>query len=233
MSPSANQPERDGPEARILEALKRHGPRTAGELAALLGRGPVAMRAHLRRLAAAGLVAHSEERRPVGRPVRRFHLTPAAAEVFVRRYDLFAVGLSEAVAAEWGDAGISRALERFCGDLGRRVEAELPPAGDRLDALAAAQSRLGFMASVERGRDGEVLVERNCPLAAVASRFPVLCEHEAALHARVLGREVSLRSCCAKGDEVCRFDVAPRADAGAGHDGAHVRPTKRGRHPPR
>ncbi len=45
MPPTANRPVRDGgSEHRILDALKRHGPRTAGELAALLGGGQVALR---------------------------------------------------------------------------------------------------------------------------------------------------------------------------------------------
>jgi len=71
------------------------------------------------------------------------------------------------------------------------------------------KSRFGFMACIERAANEVVLVERNCPIAAVASRFPILCEHEAALHGRVLGRKVALRSCCARGDEVCRFEIDP------------------------
>jgi predicted ArsR family transcriptional regulator len=211
MPPTTNSPVRDGSsEHRILEALKRHGPKTAGELSALLGSGPVAMRAHLRHLLAAGLVTHEEEHRPLGRPVRRFRVTQAADGLFAHGYDLFAVALSEAVVAEWGEDALERLLGRWCARQERDLRAELPAGPrERLDALAAAQSRSGFMASIERAAGATVLVERNCPIAAVASRFPILCQHEAALHGRVLGREVALRSCCARGDEVCRFEIGP------------------------
>ncbi|HET9595131.1 MAG TPA: hypothetical protein VFP65_06105 [Anaeromyxobacteraceae bacterium] len=199
-----------GSERRILETLKRHGPKTAGELSTLVGGGAVGLRSHLRRLHAAGLVTHEEERRPLGRPVRRFRVTQAADALFAQGYDSLAVALSEAVVAEWGEHGLERILGRWSAGLERDLGARLPAGPtQRLDALAAAQSRSGFMASVERRAGGAVLVERNCPIAAVASRFPVLCEHEAALHRRVLGRGVTLRSCCARGDEVCRFEIGP------------------------
>jgi predicted ArsR family transcriptional regulator len=220
MPPTTNRRVREGgPEQRILDALKRHGPKTAGELSTLLGGGPVGMRAHLRCLLAAGLVAHEEEHRPLGRPVRRFRATQAADGLFGHGYDRLAVALSEAVVAEWGENGLERILGRWSAELERDLGAQLPAAPtERLDALAAAQSRSGFMASVERAAGEVVLVERNCPIAAVASRFPILCQHEAALHGRLLGRNVVLRSCRARGNEVCRFEVgAVRGDgSGAG-----------------
>jgi predicted ArsR family transcriptional regulator len=214
MPPTTSRPVRvGGSERRILETLKRHGPKTAGELSTLVGGGAVGMRAHLRRLHAAGLVTHEVERRRLGRPVRRFRVTEAADALFARGYDSLAVALSEAVVAEWGEHGLERILGRWSAGLERDLGAQLPaPPGERLDALAAAQSRSGFMASIERTAGGTVLVERNCPIAAVASRFPILCQHEAALHSRVLGREVTLRSCCARGDEVCRFEIGPTSE---------------------
>jgi predicted ArsR family transcriptional regulator len=106
-------------------------------------------------------------------------------------------------------------LNRWTARLERELRVQLPAEPrERLDALAAAQSRSGFMASVERTAGRAVLVERNCPIAAVASRFPILCQHEAALHARVLGRNVVLRSCCARGDDVCRFELSPASGDG-------------------
>lgn len=168
------------------------------------------MRAHLRRLHGAGLVAHEEERRAVGRPVRRFRTTAAADELFAKGYPGFGVALAEAVVAEWGERGLARALERSDARSERDLEASLPPdPAERLHALAAAQSSSGFMASVEDAAGAPVLVERNCPIAAIAARFPILCEHEAALHGRVLHREVALRACRARGDDVCRFAIGP------------------------
>src|SRR5262249_46279013 len=151
-----------GPGRRILDALKLEGPRTARELAESLGGGEVAMRAHLRYLHAAGLVAHEEERQPIGRPVRRFRLTTAADALFPRPYDLLAVRLFETIGAELGPAAVEKILARWEDDLARYLDALLPKAPDaRLRALATHQSQLGFMASIARDESGVALIERN------------------------------------------------------------------------
>jgi predicted ArsR family transcriptional regulator len=201
----------DGPQRRILETLKLRGPLTARELSDLRGGGTVAMRAHLRNLLAAGLVAHEEERQSVGRPVRRHRLTPAADGQFPKHYDLLAVKLAETVAAELGHEALVRVLRRWLDELHPYLDARLPGDFDaRLQALAKHQSSFGFMASVRKERDGVAVVERNCPVAKVASRFPQICDHEAALFERVLDKDVELGCCQARGDALCEFRIGTR-----------------------
>src|SRR5262245_42368833 len=106
--------QRDG---QILEALRRHGAATAQELARRLGGGAAAMRVHLRQLAAAGLVHSDEEHQRLGRPVRRFRLTPAADERFTKQYELFAIKLAETVATELGAPAFERVLSRWEDEL--------------------------------------------------------------------------------------------------------------------
>ncbi len=169
------------------------------------------MGAHLRNLVAAGLATHEEERQPLGRPTRRYRLTSAADVLFTKQYELFAVELAEAL-SRTGRTSLEEILARWEGELLGYFEARLPEEeGARLGALAEHQSRFGFMASVEAGPDGVSLVERNCPIAKVAARFPQICDHEAALFRRALRRPVDLRSCQARGDPVCRFRIARRA----------------------
>lgn len=207
----------DGPQRRILEALRLRGPSTARELADLRGGGTVAMRAHLRNLLASGLVAHEEERQPVGRPVRRYRLTPAADAQFPKHYQLLAVKLAEAVAAELGPEALIRILRRWLEDLHPYLDARLPRELEaRLQALARHQSSFGFMASVRKEPDGVAVVERNCPIAQVAARFPQICDHEAALFQRVLGTEVDLACCQARGAALCEFRIGTRAGTRAG-----------------
>ena len=55
---------------RLLHALKATGPQTAAALGARLVVTAVAVRQHLDKLAAAGLVAHEDRREAVGRPKR-------------------------------------------------------------------------------------------------------------------------------------------------------------------
>ena len=198
----------DGPQRRILEALKLRGPLTARELAAVRGGGTVAMRVHLRNLVASGLVAHEEERQSVGRPTRRYRLTPASDALFPKHYDLLAVKLAETVAAELGEEALVRILRRWLDELHPYLDAQLPNDFEaRLEALASHQSSFGFMASVRKERVGLTVVEQNCPIAKVASRFPQICNHEAALFQRVLGRNVELACCQARGDPLCEFRI--------------------------
>src|SRR5574342_494332 len=198
----------DGPQRRILESLRMRGPSTARELTRLLGGGAVAMRAHLRNLVAYGLAAHEEERQPVGRPVRRYRLTPAADALFPKHYQLLAVKLAETIATELGEEALIRILRRWLEQLHPYLDTQLPSEFQaRLEALAKHQSSFGFMASVRKEEDGHVVVERNCPVAKVASRFPQICDHEEALFGRVLGTAVGLGSCQARGDALCEFSI--------------------------
>ncbi len=205
--------EAGGAQRRVLEALKRHGPSTAAELVTRLGGGVAAMRAHLRALRAGRLVEHEEERRSVGRPVRRFRLTPRAEGLFPRHYELFALKLAEALAGE-PTGGLEGILSRWEEELHRHLDGALPAGlAARAEALAAHQSAYGFMATAESRPEGVTLVERNCPILEIARLHPQVCRHEAALFGRLLDGSARLASCQALGDRVCAFQIAPRSAA--------------------
>ena len=211
-----------GPEStpadRIAETLRLEGPQTAAEIAEAHGCGVVAVRSQLRNLEAAGLVTRTMERRPVGRPVSRYGLTERAEILFPKKYDVFSSWLTEAVVREFGAEGLERILSRWEDDLHAHLDATLPknPA-ERLNAIAEHQSQHGFMASVRRDENGIALVERNCPIMAIASRFPQICGHETALLGRALGWKTHLTSCQATGDAACVFQIgkAPKPGNGA------------------
>lgn len=203
--------------ARLLELIRLHGPQTARELADRLSIGPVAIRAQLRTLESANLVERSIEPRPLGRPVARFRLTASADALFPKRYELFAGKLLDTLVSEHGVDALRAILSRWEDDLHAHLDRELPQEpSERLDALARHQSDHGFMAEVKRDADGSVsLVERNCPIAALAARYPEICEREAALFGRTLKWKTTLVSCQAKGDGVCAFRIGkpPRHQA--------------------
>lgn len=197
-----------GPARRILDLLRLHGPLAASELSRLYGSGAVAVRAVLRSLRAEGLVTRTEERRGVGRPVGRYGLTPAADAAFPKRYELFASKLVETLIAEGGPEAFNSILARWEEDLAAHLDATLPEEPTaRLAALAAHQSAHGFMAEVRRDTEGVALVERNCPIAAIARRHPEICDHEAALLGRALKWKTTLVSCQARGGQVCVFRI--------------------------
>lgn len=196
---------------QVLEALKRKGPSTARELAAVLGVGPVVVRAHLRSLLERGLVAHEVTRQPVGRPTRRFRLTPAAAAHFPQQYSTLAVELAEALRLEAGPGALQRTFARWEQALFERLDRELPRDPDaRMRAMVEHQSRHGFMASQDRSSAGPAILERNCPIAEMAVRHPEICRHEASLFGRLLNRPVTLAACQALGSPICMFRIEPQ-----------------------
>lgn len=205
------------PADRIAATLRLRGPLTAAEIAREHGCGVVAVRSQLRNLEAAGYVSRATERRPVGRPVSRYTLTGTAESLFPKRYDLFSNHLVDAIVEEFGEEGLVRIFERWEADLHGRLDAVLPPnPAERLQALARHQTENGFMASVRSDGQGIELVERNCPILAIATRYPQICGHEAALFGRTLKWRTSLQACQASGDAVCVFRIgrAPRQPAG-------------------
>lgn len=196
------------PADRIAQTLRLRGPLTAAELSDEHGCGVVAVRAQLRNMESAGYVTRATERRVIGRPVSRYALTPGADGFFPKRYDQLAERLVNAVVEEFGEEGLERILARWEDGLAKRFDATLPAEpGARLDALASHQTQNGFMASVRRDDEGVALIERNCPIAAVAARYPQICRHEAALFSRTLKWKTTLRSCQATGDAVCVFQI--------------------------
>src|SRR5512138_2880883 len=132
-------------EAKVLRVLRLEGPRTAEDLAGRLGIGAVSVRALLRRLQAAGLVAREFEPRPVGRPVGRYRLTPAADALFPKQYEAFAAELLDTVVGELGPGALETVLASWEDRLHAHLDARLPrdPAA-RLAALAEHQSEHGF-----------------------------------------------------------------------------------------
>jgi predicted ArsR family transcriptional regulator len=196
-----------GTKRRLLETLKSKGPKTARELSAALGGGPVAMRVHLRNLLAAGLVSHIEEHQPIGRPVRRYNLTAEADCLFAKQYDLFALRLAETLVAKEGTGGLMQMLEGWEEDLLRRMEERLPQNGSRVSGLAEVLSDIGCMASLCETPAGFLLTQRNCTIAKIAARFPIVCDRETAILSRVLHHQVRMQSCQAQGGETCTFLV--------------------------
>ena len=118
---------------RLLELIKSEGAQTASELAERIGVTPVAVRQHLQTLCRDGLLVYVEERRPVGRPARRWRVSEAAQPCFPDSHREFAVGLIEAIDGALGGEAMQRLVEervrrqirryrrrmRFCGVMSR------------------------------------------------------------------------------------------------------------------
>jgi predicted ArsR family transcriptional regulator len=199
---------------RLLRLLKLEGPRTASELAALLGITPAGVRQHLQSLEEGGLVVPTEERMPIGRPARRWHLGAAARSLFPDRHARLAAGLLEAVRDTFGGEGLERVVARLGERQSEEYRARMPgpeaTAHQRFEALAELRAEDGYMAEGHAAsEDRWLLVENNCPICAAAETAPDLCEAERSLLEGMLGQEVRVRRTehCLSDSRRCVYEV--------------------------
>jgi predicted ArsR family transcriptional regulator len=183
---------------KLLELIKSEGPQTASELAQRLGVTPVAVRQHLQTLGKDGLLVYVEERRPVGRPARRWRLSEAAQPFFPDSHREFAVGLIEAIDGAFGGEGLQRLVEERVRRQIRRYRRRMPertaPLEERVAALAALRSEEGYMVEWSaEGPDCWLLAENHCPICAAAKACEGLCAGEPALFQTLLGPDVEVR----------------------------------------
>jgi predicted ArsR family transcriptional regulator len=203
------------PTERILIQLKTRGPAETLALAGALGISRQAALQHLERLAAEGLVDHSDERRGVGRPRRTWRLTEAAQARFPDTHAQLTVELLDAVRAEFGEAGVERLIARREAQTAKAYRTALAPAADlqaRVARLAELRTAEGYMADwTPDPGGGFLLVENHCPICAAAAACQGFCRAELEVFRAVLGpdAEVERIEHLLAGARRCAYRVTP------------------------
>lgn len=203
-----------GQRGAVLTQLKRAQPLTARELTVLLGISLTAVRHHLKELEAEGLIEYQREYHGVGAPVFAYSLSRAGEELFPRRYGEALFAMLNAVVERDGREAAVGMLESYFGLLAGRMRAELVgvPEAELPAVVARLLSQEGYMAEalVEQptGAPTEaVLIEHNCPIPAVAERFPEICAAEVRYLAGLLGAEVERTGHILSGCPACEYRV--------------------------
>jgi predicted ArsR family transcriptional regulator len=204
---------------RVMSSILKHGPSTAAELATRLGLTPAGIRRHLDVLLASGQIQSREQRvygaRGRGRPARVFALTDAGRATFYSAYDDLAItaldflsetGREDAVTT-FAQSRIAQVEARYRDNVSNAAAGTTPA-----EALAAALTEDGYVASTLPSAFGEQLCQHHCPIAHVAEQFPQFCEVETEMFSRVLGVHVQRLATIAHGDGVCTTHV-PRKSA--------------------
>jgi len=200
----------------ILDLLKQEGAQSAGALAEALGVSAMAVRLHLYELRDQGLIAAEEEARPVGRPVKLWRLTEDADTFFPNGHTALVTELIGSMKAAFGDQGLDRIVaQRAKGQIAgyRQALAGAPDLRGRLDALATARTREGYMARVEplTDCDGFLFVENHCPICAAARACSGLCRSELDVFRGALGDDVTVERTdhILAGARRCAYRVTP------------------------
>jgi len=198
----------------ILSEIKQRGSVTTDELGQDLGISSVAVRQHLSTLAAEGKVSITVERRGLGRPVHRYHLTDAGDESFDRAYDRLSVEVLEAIRESEGADGMNAVLEVRR----KKITENLLPTiqglslNGRVKEIARFQDGYGYMATAESDGVDMVLTERNCAVCQAARKIPALCAHEMEMFAELAGTSTAVvrERHILSGDTVCVYRFSPR-----------------------
>lgn len=196
---------------RLLVLLRRRGGRTVTQIARELRVSTVAVRQHVAALEAEGMVRCGPPLPSRGRPARPILLTEAARGRFPDGNGPLALELLEEVEALGGRELVLEALRRRARRLSREWKASFAgkPLAERVRLLADIRDRDGYLAAAERrgprGAAAPDLVERHCPIAAVARRWPEVCAIEEEMVRDALGATVVRTEHQATGGTCCRY----------------------------
>src|ERR1044071_10142414 len=94
----------------LVHLLKQEGPLEAQALAERLHVSAMAVRQHLYALHKEQLVTYDEVPRPIGRPAKRWQLTPAADHLFPEGYAELTLSLLTSITQAFGETGLEHLL---------------------------------------------------------------------------------------------------------------------------
>jgi predicted ArsR family transcriptional regulator len=189
-----------------LLRLLRRSRHTITSLADSLQLTDNAVRTHIAAMERDGLVEQVGSQRDTGgKPARVYSLTAEGDELSPKAYALVLGGLVDEIARV---EGRERAVE-LLRSVGRQVGASVGAGADRearVAAAAAALRELGGDVEIRRDNGGWVLQGYACPLSAVASKHPEVCQLAQALVQEITGSAVT--ECCERTERPrCRFQV--------------------------
>jgi predicted ArsR family transcriptional regulator len=201
---------------RIMDYLLEHKDgATLEELASHLGISKTGVKEHLLKIERLGLLAHSDTRGSVGRPRRRYLLSPEGHDAFPKQYSWLSSVLLELL-AEDERVDVRGLMSDLADKVARSMESKFESAkspAERLALVAGALNELGYRAVLKQSdlRKGAVIEASNCVYHSVAKEHPELCRFDVRFIEKASGGlNVRLESCIARGGSICRFCISKK-----------------------
>lgn len=199
----------------ILLQLKTEGPKTAKQLAQVLGISAMGVRQHLSRLQADGLVDYEDARTGVGRPRRYFRLTGQGHGCYPDGHRDLSVSLLELSREAFGEKGLQELLAERQSLLQRQYRERTRDCADlseRVVRLAEIRSGEGYMAEWERDGEDFLLTQHHCPVCSAAKACEGLCRSELETFRNFFGTEaeVSREEHVLNGGRCCAYRIRRR-----------------------
>ena len=180
---------------QVLEAMKGLEPQTAEQLATRLGISSVAMRLRLNELEQKKLIRFTERAGRVGRPLRVWSLTDAAAVLFPDAHAALAVDLLASFKGIYGKKALRTLVVRREKEMLARYRTALEGVKGttkKVAELATLRSQEGYMAEARKTQRGVLLVENHCPICAAARECQQFCRSELRVFQEALGDDVKV-----------------------------------------
>ncbi|MGZ3722337.1 MAG: helix-turn-helix transcriptional regulator [Bdellovibrionales bacterium] len=204
---------------KILDYLLDHAEgATLEELSSHLGITKTATKEHVIKVEGLGYLTYQDTKGLVGRPRRRYLLSPDGHEAFPRQYSWLSNVLLELLAQDLGPEKVARIMKslanKVAGSMAARFE-NTKSTAERLSELTKVLNELGYRASLKQSdlRKGAVIEATNCVYHSVAKAHPELCRFDVQFMQNAMGgMNVKLESCIARGGTVCRFCVRKPAE---------------------
>ncbi len=201
------------PKRGILLLLKRQPDASLAEIAQSLDISKVAALGHLEKLESDKLVVRSYRAGKVGRPRVLFRLAPGALALFPQGYTEMSLCALEFIERRLGRSGVAELLAQRAHEVAERNAPRLKSGSlaGRVEELVRIRTEGGYMAEMGPRRKGTVeMVEHNCPILAIAGRFPEACETERRMFESMMRARVEVSHRVVAGDPVCRFLLRER-----------------------
>ncbi|NOT13896.1 MAG: HTH domain-containing protein [Methylococcaceae bacterium] len=179
------------------------------EIAKVLSISRNAIQQHIAVLESEGYLQIGELSKTAGRPVRRYVLTEAGINSFPKQYAWFSKLMLSALKTEIG----SEAFQRYMYKLGQnlseshvyRFTGKEPQ--EKISELLKIMDELGFKTDGSVAQQSTIKAN-NCIFHDLAQTHQEICQFDMALMTSLLGKDVELTECMAKGGGSCCFKIA-------------------------
>lgn len=195
----------------ILKLLLNHNQgATIDEIANHLKVTKTAAKEHILKLKSHGYISFVDSKGAVGRPRRRYLLSPEGHEVFPKQYSWLSHVMLELLASQLDSQGVVRFMEDLADKVSAGMKEKFQTAATSAELLTRINSvmnDLGYQTRLTQKdlRKGAVIEATNCVYHSVAKQHPELCRFDTQLLKNLSGLQVSLETCIARGQSTCRF----------------------------
>jgi len=196
----------------IVQLLKINGEQTVASLAESLEITEMAVRRHLSKLEKEEIIQSKMVRQHVGRPTYLYGLSQKGEDSFPKDYKQFALEVLEDLESIGDETLVNAILKARTNRMEEQLQKRMSSQDNVLQKLrevAAIQEKNGYMVQVKQeGENSYILQKQNCPLKAVAEKYPQLCLEEENMYKRLFSDEnVKVLSNMCNGDCHCSYHI--------------------------